>query len=216
MVAPVVAAAGISAVGSLLGGLFGGGGSKKAARIQQQTSREQIASIDRNRDFQYGLNTPTIERGGRAEGTIAALLGLGGDTGAADRAFADYRGSTAYTSRLAEGLGAVNNRSFAGGAGMSGANLKALQDRGHMMMGSEFDRYLAQLGGLGASGSNARGLVAGVGNNAVNQFMTASQRDADVRGEAARASGSNTQAMIQNLINAGLYAYGSSYGGGRK
>ena len=213
MVAPAVGAALIGGVGSLLGRLFGGGGAKKAARAQQQVSREQIAESNANRDFQYSLNRPNIDMGGSAEGRIAALLGLGGDAGAAQQGFDAYRGSTGYAARLAEGLGAVNNRSFAGGVGMSGANLRALQERGHNLMGGEFNNYLGQLGGLSAAGQNARGLVANVGGSAVNQFMGSSQNAANAQGQAAMAGAANTQNMIQNLFNAGSYAYGSSYGG---
>jgi hypothetical protein len=80
MVAPLVAAAGISAAGSLLGGLFGSSGAKKAAKIQQQTSREQIAAAEANRDYQYDLNAPTISQGDRAGELFSGFLGAGGGT----------------------------------------------------------------------------------------------------------------------------------------
>jgi hypothetical protein len=212
MVAPMVAAAGISAVGSVLGGVTGGKGAKKQAKIAQQTQDKQIAFATGNRDYQYNLNAPTIGYGGKAEGNIAALLGLGGDTTAAGAAFDAYKGSTGYTTRLAEGLGAINNRGFAGGAGMSGATLKAGQQFGQNIASGEFGNYLGYLGGLQAAGAGARGLVAGVGNSATNQMIGAAGAGGAARMGAAGAAGDNTQAMIQNLINAGLYAYGSSYG----
>lgn len=77
MVAPLIAAAGIGAAGSLLGGLLGGGGAAKAAKIQRQTAREQIAATNQNRDYQYGLNAPTISAGQRAGDLFSGFLGAG-------------------------------------------------------------------------------------------------------------------------------------------
>ncbi len=80
MVAPVVAAAGISAAGSLLGGLFGSGGAAKAAKYQLKATREQIAAAEKNRAYQYSLNAPTIDAGSRASDLFAGFLGAGGGT----------------------------------------------------------------------------------------------------------------------------------------
>lgn len=80
MVAPLVAAAGIGAAGSLLGGLFGSGGAAKAAKIQRQTAREQIAAANQNRDYQYALNAPTISAGQKATDLFSGFLGAGGGT----------------------------------------------------------------------------------------------------------------------------------------
>lgn len=80
MVAPMVAAAGISAAGSLLGGLFGSSGAKKAAQAQLKATREQIAATERNRDYQYKLNAPTIDQSERASELFAGFLGAGDST----------------------------------------------------------------------------------------------------------------------------------------
>jgi len=80
MVAPLVAAAGISAAGSLLGGLFGSSGAKKAAQAQLKATREQIAATERNRDYQYKLSAPTIDQGDRAGELFAGFLGAGDST----------------------------------------------------------------------------------------------------------------------------------------
>ena len=66
MVAPLVAGAAISAAGSLLGRILGGNSAKKAANIQAQSAREQIAAAEKNRDYQYSLNAPTIDTERRA------------------------------------------------------------------------------------------------------------------------------------------------------
>lgn len=213
---PVVVAAGIAAAGAVAGGVVAAGATKKAAKTQANATNQQIAAANANRDYQYNLNAPTIALGGKAENTIGALLGLGGDATAAGKAFDTFRGSTGYNFRLNEGLSAVNNGHFAGGLGQSGANLKALMERGQQIGSAEFGSYLGQLGGLQAMGAQARGLVAGVGNNSTNQLINASQNGANAQGGYIMAGAANTQNMIQNLVNAGLYAYGSSYGGGAR
>lgn len=80
MVAPLVAAAGISAAGSLLGGLFGSSSASKAAKYQLQATREQIAAANQNRDYQYNLNAPTINAADNATSLYSDFLGAGGGT----------------------------------------------------------------------------------------------------------------------------------------
>lgn len=213
MVAPVVAAAGIGAIGSLVGGVAGGKGAKKARKAAARSQREQIAAVDRNRNFQYSLNAPTIGTANQADSTIAGLLQIGGDPAASAQAYDRFKSSTGYTTRLNEGLGATNNSYFAGGLGQSGANLKALTRYGQDYASNEYGKYMGYLGGVSATGQNARGLVAGVGNNATNQFMSASQTGAAGQIAAINAGTANTQNMIQNLANTGAWymANRSSY-----
>jgi hypothetical protein len=205
------APAAIAAVGSIIGGITGGKGAKKAAKISAQATREQIAAANANRDYQYSLNAPSITRGGAADDRISALLNLGGDTEAARAGFDAYRGSTGYDFRLTEGLDAINQRGFAGGAGMSGATLKAGVRFGQDTASNEFLRYLQELGGVSSSGAQARGLVAGVGSTSTGQLINASQIGAQQQIGAVNAGTANTQSLIQNLINSGNYALGSSY-----
>ena len=264
MVAPLVAAAGIGAVGSVLGGLFGASSAKKAAKYQLQATREQIAATNQNRDYQYGLNAPTIQTGDRANSLYAGFLGAGGGTdwsgylqanpdvmagyradgrfstpeeyaqyhyntygkgegraapvtssdGGSAEALSAFRGSTGYQDLLKTGLGAVNSGAYARGTGDSGSTLKALQDRGASIADSSANQWLGNLGTLINAGGQARGLVAGVGTSAVAANNQATQSGADARSNAALQTGAMWNSNIQNLLNAGAYAYGSSYGGG--
>lgn len=210
MAAAAVPAA-LSAAGSIIGGITGGKGAKKAAKIQAQAQREQQAAILANRDYQYDLNAPSITTGNAANDRIAALLNLGGDTEAARAGFDAYRDSTGYNFRLSEGLGAVNGRAFAGGTGQSGANLKALLRFGQNFGSAEFDNYVRQVQGVSASGANARALVAGVGGTSTGQFVNANQVGAAGQVGAVNAATTNTQQLLQNLINSANYSLGSSY-----
>lgn len=213
MVAPLVAAAGISAASSLLGGLFGSSSAKKAAKYQLQATREQIAAAERNRDYQYGLNEGAIGYGTSADDRIAALLGLGGDPAAAQAGFDQYRDSTGYQFRVDEGNQAVNTNAYARGMGDSGATLKALVRYGQGAASDEFGRYMGQLGNVSSAGANARGLVAGVGNNTVSMSNQATQAGADARSNAALAQGQIWGNVANNLAGLAGYAVGnrSSY-----
>lgn len=214
----MIAAAGIGALGSVIGGLFGGGGAKKAARIQQQTTREQIAANERNRAELTALSQPAIDRGNAAGSTYAGLLGIGGDPAASAAALGTWRGSTGYQDLLDTGLRSVNSNAYARGMGDSGATLRALQRTGANIANQNQQQYLSNLGMLMQSGNSAIGNVAGVATNTVNANNQALQAGADASGNAAIIGSANTQNMIRNLANVGMSqvqggAFGSSYAG---
>ena len=143
MVAPLVAAAGISAAGSLLGGLFGSSGAKKAAQAQLKSTREQIAATERNRDYQNKLNAPTIGQGERAGELFAGFLGAGDSTdcGAYDAAnpdiVADFQKRVLPTGAFTslddyakyhyENYGRAEGRDISGFSNGDGGSAKALE-----------------------------------------------------------------------------------------
>ncbi|MFD2502125.1 hypothetical protein ACFSTI_29275 [Rhizorhabdus histidinilytica] len=208
-----MAAGALSAVGSVFGGLMGGKGAKKAAKIQRQAVQDQIAATERNRDYQYNLNAPTIELGTDADNTIAGLLNIGGDPAKSAAALAQFRDSSGYQDIVNEGLKAVRANAYAGGMGDSGAAYKALQDRGASLANRSLTGYLGQLTDVANRGGQARGLVAGVGTNSTNSINQAIQAGADASGNAAIIGGNALGQGLQGLLNAGAYALGSSYGG---
>lgn len=211
MVAPMVAAAGISAVGSLLGGAAGGKGAAKAAKIQRKAVQDQIAATERNRDYQYSLNAPTIDTGSGATDLYANFLGVnGGDK--ASQALDTFRSSTGYQDLLKEGLAAVNANAYYRGMGRSGATYKALQDRAATMADRSAQGWMSNLGTLMNLGGQARGLVAGVGTNSVNAINQATQTGADASSNASLVAGQNWAQALQGIGTAAAQAYGSSYG----
>lgn len=212
MVAPLIAAAGISAVGSLLGGLFGGSSAKKAAQIQQQTAREQIAAQQAAQQQVIGLNQPAITRGNEASDLYGGFLGMG-DAANSARALETFRGATGYQDLMREGLAGVNSNAYARGMGDSGATLKALQSRGAQIANGSSQQWLGNLGTLVNAGTQAAGNISGVTQNTANNISGIAQNSANAQSNAALASGANWQNTLQNLANAGAAAYASSYGG---
>ena len=211
---PVVIAAGVAAAGAIGASAISSGASKKNAKAIVSAQQLQTDAATQNREYQYNLNAPTIAHGTQADDRIAALLNLGGDTAGARAGFDAYRGSTGYDFRVNQGLNAINQRGFAGGSGQSGATLKAGERFGQNIASDEFLKYLQELGGVSATGAGARGLVAGIGNNATNQLINASQTGTNQQLANTNANSANQQQLIQNLVNAGGYALGSSYGSG--
>lgn len=148
------------------------------------------------------------EKFGQAEGR--ALPNSGG-VGGSQAALDTFRGSTGYQDLLKTGLGSVNANAYASGMGDSGATLKALQDRGTNIANTSAQQWLGNLGNLMSAGGQARGLVAGIGTNTVNASNAATQGAANASSNATLASAGQTSSALQGLLNAGAYAYGSSY-----
>jgi hypothetical protein len=207
-------AAGVAAAGAIGGAAISAHATSKAAKASTNATNAQIAAADRNRDFQYGLNQPVIDQGRAADDRISALLGLGGDPAAAKAGFDAYRDSTGFGFRQEQGTKAIDANAYAHGMGRSGATYKRLLDYGQKLGSQEFGNYLGQLGGVSAAGGQGRAVVAGVGANTVNTQAQALATNATNQGNAAIAQGNNINNTIGQLIQAGGFALGSSYGGG--
>jgi hypothetical protein len=208
---PVIIAAGVAAAGAVAGSAINSSAARRASNQQQQSAREQTADTNANRDYHYNLNAPAINQGQRASDILAGFTGVGGDAAASADALQVFRNSTGYTDLQREGARSTNAAVFAGGLGQSGAALKALQDRGTQIANGSSQQFFGNVSSLASRGDAARGLVAGIGQNSVSANNNTSQNSADNQGNLALAQAGNTNSLIQNLLNAGATAYGSSY-----
>ncbi len=208
---PVVIAAGVAAAGAIGGAVISGKASKKVAKQQQTAAAQQIAATNANREYQYNLNAPTINQGQRAGDLYAGFLGAGGNAAASADALNTFRNSTGYQDLQTEGMKGVNAAVFARGQGQSGAALKALQDRAAQIANSSSGQWMGGLNNLANQGAQARGLVAGIGLQSTAMNNQSTQNAADASSNATLAGAANTNNLIQNLLNAGAMAYGSSY-----
>lgn len=209
---PLAIAAGIGAAASIGSAVISSNATKKAVKAQTAATNANNALATQNRDYQYGLNAPSIEGGAAADKTIQGLLNIGGDPAASAAALDQFRASTGYQDLLKTGLGAVNSNAYARGMGHSGATYKALISRATNIANSSEQGYLSNLTDVANRGAQGRGLVAGIGTNTVNTITANNDNQATTVGNGALANASNISGTIQNLINAGAYAYGSSYG----
>jgi hypothetical protein len=200
-----------SVVGSVSSAAISSSATKKAVAAQ----RDATAANNALAREQYANNSanlsPDITRGKTAGSYVDALLGIGGDPAASAKAFDTFRDSTGYKFQLSEGLNAVNSNAYARGMGDSGATLKALQERGNNIAAQSAQSYIGNLQNISEQGTGAASALAGVGAQYVNQVSGNNQNLADAIGNGAMSRANSTNGAIQNLINAGAYAYGSSY-----
>lgn len=137
-----VAAAGIMAGGSILGGFMGASAARKAARQQMQAIQEGKAELRRAYDESRGYYTPFQEAG--AEG-LNALRGL---MNYKEFGAEDFKTDPGYQFRLQEGLKQLGRTSAARGGALSGATLRGTQGYAQNLASEEysnaFNRYLQQ------------------------------------------------------------------------
>jgi len=211
MVAPLAVAA-IGAGASLFSSITGGKGAKKAANIAAQSAAQDRALAQGIYQQNVGLAQPTVDRGNAAGAQINALLGLGGNTGAAQDALAAWRGSTGYQTGLQTGLDAVNTGYAARGALESGAAQEALMRLGTDYSNQNFGQYVGMLSNQQGAGLNALGAVTGSGANYVNQVTNANHGAASAQANAALYGAQSQQNALAGIANlAGNFLSGSSY-----
>lgn len=137
-------------MGNILGDLFG---ANEQATYDQKAADQSLTGFNwltQNPQFQSYLSN-----GSAANSQIGALLGLGGDSGAANKAFQSYLGSTGYNFQLQQGQNAIGSSAASKGLLNSGATAKALTGYGQGLASQSFNNYLGQLGGLSNSGLQA-------------------------------------------------------------
>jgi hypothetical protein len=177
-----MAAAGIVAGGSLLGGLFGASGAKKAAKAQLQAAREANALQEKMFNQQVALQEPFRQAGLTTQSELMRQFGLGGDATSAgygnmlrDFSAEDFQADPGYAFRLQEGLKGMDRQAAARGGLISGAALKAAQRYGQDMGSQEYqnayNRYNQNRGtrynmltgqqAVGQSATNAQTQAAG-------------------------------------------------------
>jgi hypothetical protein len=203
---------------SLLASAFmGSRAATDAANIQAESAREarQLARDIFNE--QKALQEPYRAAGITAQNQLLNLLGLSGNTAAAEygkfaRPFgmSDFQADPGYAFRLSEGMKALEASRAAKGGLLSGATGKALQRYGQEMgsqeYGSAFNRFqteranrLNPLAGLMASGQAA---AAGQAANAGNYATTAGNLTTSIG--AAQAAG---QVGMTNALTGALGQY---------
>lgn len=215
MVAPLIAAAGISAASSLVSGITGGKGAKKAAKIAAQSAAADRAQALTLYNNNMALAQPTLDRGNAAGAQINALLGLGGDAAGAQDALATFRNASGYQDTLNSGLNAVNTGYAARGALESGAAQKALAKYSAGLASGTFGQYVNALQGQQQAGAGALGAATGAGNVFAAQNMQANNNQSSAAANAALYGAQSQQNALAGIAGAAGNYFGqkaSSYG----
>lgn len=147
-------------------GRFLTGGSKSKQKSQSTSTSTQSS---RNLAFPWLQEkySGAVDQGNEAMSSVSALLGLGGDSGAATRSYNDYLKSTDYDFTTKEGGKAITNNQAAKGLLGSGSTLRRLQEFGQGTAQKYFGDYIQRLLGLIEGGQRGGQIVSGAGNESL-------------------------------------------------
>lgn len=150
-----------------MGGIFG--------KSSKQSS--QAESHSWNNYYPQAQNTfgSTAGLTGTASNALASLLGLGGDTGAQNEAFNNFRNNTGYQFGLNQGMDAITNSAAAKGLLNSGSTAKALNQFGQDYASTKYNDYLSNLFNLANTGLSAGNLIAGTGQESTGSSTSTSK-----------------------------------------
>jgi hypothetical protein len=203
-----------------------------SAAAQREAADKSIAAQREMFDIGRADLAPYREGGVAAQNRLTTLLGIGGDTTAADYGkyskdfgMSDFTTDPGYQFRLEQGMKALNASAAARGMGVSGANIKGATEYGQNLGSQEyqnaFNRYqanrtaqLAPLQSLYAGGQAAAAGSAAqagaLGSNLGQTYTGLGQgiAQAGVAAGNAQASGYLNQAnAVTNALNQGMSSY---------
>jgi len=193
-----------------------GGAFDTAQGAYDQAFTGAQSAYDQSYNAQQGFQRPYAEGGLSAQSQIMQLLGISGDTGAAD--FGQYakpfgvdqfQQDPGFAFRQAEGMKALERSAAARGGLLSGGTLKGIQrfgqDLASQEYGNAFNRYqiergarLNALGGLASAGQAASNNL----TNIAGQYGAQTAGTALGRGQATAANAlARGQAMSGNAAD---------------
>jgi hypothetical protein len=197
-----MAAAGIVAGGSLLGGIFGASGAKKAAKAQLQAAREANALQEKMFNQQVALQEPFRQAGLTTQNELLRQMGLSGDSASAGygnllRNFSaeDFQTDPGYNFRMSEGLKALDRTAAARGGMISGAAQKAAARYSQDVASNEYQNAYNRYNQNRSTNYNMLTGQQAVGQNATNAQTQAAGNYSQQAGQTlmdmgnARASG---------------------------
>lgn len=207
---PSWVAVGVAATGAVVGAVQNKSASDKAKDAGQSATKNSLTLQKSIYDSNKAALQPYMDRGNLAGGNIQALLGLGGDQAAAEKAWSQFRNSSGYQTRLNQGLEAITQNKAVSGLLNSGSTLKGLNRFAQDYASNELGNYMGVLSQQQGAGLSAANALAGVGTNYANASSALNQNNAANIGNSALANASSNNALISNLIGlAGNFA--SSY-----
>lgn len=200
----------VSAGASLLSGLVGGKGAKKAAEQQAKALQAGIDEQRRQFDVTQANEKPFLDAGTTAlggDGGLLALLGLQGPEAQAT-AIQALKESPQYTSQFSSGLDALNQSAAATG-GLRGGN-NALDESN---FGADLLRKVLgdQTGALGSLVTMGKGTADSIGQFGANASTSIADMLAKIGGAKASGTLGSTNAWTGAINDIGKF--GSMSGG---
>lgn len=195
---PGSVAAAASVAGGIAQGIIGSNAANKAAQAGQQAAKQsnQVAT-DVYQTNQNNLN-PYIQTGAGAQNQLAGLLGVGGDSAAANAAFQNYKNSTNYNFMLNQGLQGVEYGNAP--AFKSSATAKSLNNYAQGMAGNALQGYEGMLQGLGTTGAQSASTLGSLGSQYSNQYASNTFGGANAQAQGVLGSAAAIQNGLSNTV----------------
>lgn len=220
-----VTAASIVAGGSLLGGLFGSSGAKKAAKAQLQAARETNALNEKIFNQQVAMQEPFRQAGLTTQAELLRRMGLSGDANTPgygnllkDFSQEDFIADPGYAFRLQEGLKAMDRTAAARGGMISGAAQKAAARYGQDMASQEWQNAYGRYMGNKSSTYNMLTGQQAVGQGATNAQSQAAGNYGQLAGQTLTDMGNARASGYMGAANAwsnALQGVGNAYMSGQ-
>lgn len=202
-------AAGIMGGAQLLSGIIGSRAGDKAAEAQRQAAASQAAAQQAMFERQVQLQEPFRQGGLTAQNQLMRLLGLGGDTTAADYGMAaqpfgmeQFEADPGYAFRMSEGMKALERSAAARGGMLSGGAMRGVTRFGQDLASQEyqnaFNRYQIER----QARLNPLQSLMGAGQSAANVMAGAAGAYGQQAGESAATMGNIRASQYMNRANA--------------
>lgn len=168
-----MAAAAVALGGSLLSGITGGKGAKKAAEIQAASYQKGIDEQHRQFDVTQANEAPYLAAGGQGLSGLLELLGLGGSGLKGQQSAIDaLKASPEFTSQYGTGQDTILQNAAATGGLRGGNTQNSLAQFGSGLLAQVIQSRLGNLGGLASMGSGTAGTLGQLGQQNANSIST--------------------------------------------
>lgn len=199
---------GISAVGSVIGGLNSSDASSQASQQQIGATQAGIDVQGKNFDYIKGLLSPFVNTGTNANTGQADLTGLNGNTAQQSAIDAIQNGSTFKTLKAQGEDSILQNASATGG--LRGGNTElALSQFSPNLLQQLIQQQYENLGGLSKQGLYAGSDLGKASTNSANNISDLYSQQGGYAAGNTLSQGS----MNNGMINGVLQGFGTAYGG---
>lgn len=191
-----MASAAIAAGASILGGITGGKGASKAAKIQAKAYREGLAQQQAQWDQTQANFAPYLAAGNQGLQAYLNLLGLNG-TGLQEQMIRDIKGGPEFASLYDTGADTILQNASATGGLRGGNTQNSLAQFGSGLLSNLIQQRLGNYGGLISTGS---GSASGLGQLGQQNSNAQSQLLGQI-GNANATAAAAPYAAIQGIFN---------------
>lgn len=205
-----LAAAGIAAGGSILGGITGGKGAKAAAKIQAQA--QQAAIAEQRNEFQtiQGNEQPYMQAGTTGLNAYLNLLGLGSQGAAGQQSAIDaLKASPLFTSQYKTGEDTILQNEAATGGLRGGNTQNSLANFGASLLSQVIQNQLGNYGGLVGVGQNAASGTNTAATNTGNNISGLLTQQGNAQAAGVLGQANSLQNVFNSLGNIAGRFYGS-------